>query len=255
MPGSLDRWLQTPPWLDLELDLTAGPMGNPAGGNRRAVGWMQQLTLSAEADLGESWTVRTQLQAFSGDPDLYELIGAAFPLLNTAHPVGLWPSEASVSRRWQNGSLQLKVGLFPLNPEFLTAPVFGCYVYSALNNTLNDVLTGLPISPFAAPGAALRLPTGAGGELRLGTFQLDGQNAIASALGVNPGQPPPRGSLQMLQWSWTDLPGQRRLAGAIQTAAGPVPRQLPAPLLQLGALRADTGLGGAAAGGVAAGEN
>ena len=51
--GSLNGLVNVPPWLDLGLNLTAEPLGNPAGGTSQSAAWIQQLTFNVEASAGE----------------------------------------------------------------------------------------------------------------------------------------------------------------------------------------------------------
>ena len=125
---------------------------------------MQQLTLdlelgpglhkpAAEWREGDHWRGHVELSLFSGQPDWGERIGAAFPLQATASPNGLWLSEASLERRPGTSSLGLKVGLFSLDPDWVTAPVLNAFVHSALDNALNLTVQGVPLNPAVAPGS------------------------------------------------------------------------------------------------------
>ena len=46
----------------------------------------------------------------------------------------------------------MKAGVFSLNPGFVSTPVLDQYVHSALNDTLNSEIDGVPINPYVAPG-------------------------------------------------------------------------------------------------------
>ena len=162
-PPSLNRLLNVPGWIDLNLNLQAQPLGNPSGGTEQSASWMQQLTLGAAFSSGlakpvdqwhegDHWRANLQLMLFSGDPQLNEAIGAAYPLQNAAHPTGLWLTEATIERRAGSGELALKAGVFSLNPGFVRTPVLDQYVHSALNDTLNSEIDGVPINPYVAPG-------------------------------------------------------------------------------------------------------
>jgi porin len=246
-PGwpSLNRVLALPAWVDLELELVAEPLAGAAPGQSSAGVWMQQLALSAEFSRGlarpkaswqelDHWKLALQLTGFSGNPDLNQLLGTAFPLQTTAHPTGLWLSEASLQRSAAGGEVFVKAGLMPLNPGFIEAEVLNSYIHSAFNNTLNLTINGLPINPFVAPAASVHLRLGSSSELRLGSFWLDSVNNLAGLFGVNPGQAPSSGSLQIVQWNLRDLPGSAALQGPIRQGNRLVARQLPPPLLQLG---------------------
>jgi porin len=173
---------------------------------------------------------------FSGDPDYGQSIGAGFPLQSTAHPTGLWLTEASLERQMGQGNLGVKLGIFSLNPGFVSAPALDAYVNSALNDTLNLNVSGLPINPYAAPGLELRWrpdPAGRWGEWRYGAFLLDPMNNLASLFGVQPDQPRLNGHTQLVQWSFNRLPGVEALQHPISHGAERIPRQLPPPLLQV----------------------
>lgn len=244
---SLSDWLRLPGWLDLQLQLQAQPLANPSGGTRRSASWMQQLSLDVEAGPGlakppeqwteaDHWRSHLQLMLFSGNPTWGEEIGAGFPLQSTAHPTGLWLTEASVERQMGRGELGMKLGIFSLNPGFVTAPALDAYMNSALNDTLNLNVTGLPINPYAAPGVELRWrpdPGGRWGEWRYGAFLLDPMDNLASLFGVQPDQPRLNGHTHLLQWSFEQLPGAAALQQPITRGDHRIARQLPPPLLQL----------------------
>jgi porin len=245
--ASLNDWLHGPEWLDLQLQLQAQPLANPSGGTRQGASWMQQLSLDVKAGPGlarapeqwneaDHWRGHVQLMLFSGDPDYGQSIGAGFPLQSTAHPTGIWLTEASLERQMGQGNLGVKLGIFSLNPGFVSAPALDAYVNSALNDTLNLNVSGLPINPYAAPGLELRWrpdPAGRWGEWRYGAFLLDPMNNLASLFGVQPDQPRLNGHTQLVQWSFNRLPGVEALQHPISHGAERIPRQLPPPLLQV----------------------
>lgn len=264
--GSLPSLLHSPSWLNLELNLNAEPLGNPAGGISQSAEWMQQLVLHLEAGAGlgkdqtqwsefEHWKVHAELTLLSGDPFLNDTIGAAFPLQAVANPIGLWPTELSLERANGRGPWLVKAGLMSANPSFLAAPAYDFYIHSALNNTLNEEVVGLPLNPYVAPGIVAQLTTGNSSDLRIGAFSLDPVNAIASVFGVDTSQPKPEGNLQLLQWNLRQLPGSKALDHPIPSSKGPVKRQLPEPLLQLGGMRAHTRLDTRNVASIGAGEN
>jgi porin len=247
-PPSLNRLLNVPGWIDLDLNLQAQPLANPSGGSEQSASWMQQLTLGAAfssglakpADQwheGDHWQANLQLMLFSGDPQLNAAIGAAYPLQSTAHPTGLWLTEATIERRAGTGELALKAGVFSLNPGFVSTPVLDQYVHSALSNTLNFNVDGPPINPYVAPGLQLSWTPGRQGrygEWRYGSFWLDSQLALAGLFGVNPDLSSSEGSLHLLQWTFTQLPGASALAAPIRRQGQTISRRLPPPQIQLG---------------------
>lgn len=250
-PGlSLQQILNLPDWVDFSLGLDAEPLVN-AGGLASSGAWTQQLTLGAVFSSGltkqanrwreaDHWRLNTQLMLFSGRAGYGQAIGATFPLQSTDHPTGLWLTEVSLERQRGLGPLTLKGGLLSLNPDFIDMPMFDLYVHSALNDTLNLTVFGLPINPLVAPGAVASLDLGAAGSLRFGAYWLDAQTQLAELFGVDPQQPPFQGNSQLLQWTVTNLPGARRVAAPIQLGERRIERQLPAPQLQLGAFNSTT---------------
>jgi len=244
---ALTTALALPPWLNLELNLSAEPMGGNGPPLGSSGAWIQQLSLTAEASSGlgrdktqwqefDHWKTSLQLTAFSGNANLNQALGTAFPLQTAAHPVGLWLTEATVQRVAAGGPVFFKAGLMALNPAFVESEVLNSYIHSALNNTLNLEINGLPINPFMAPGATAHLRLGSSSELRIGQFWLDNVNNLASLFGVNPQAALSNGSLQIVQWNLRDLPGSAHLKQPIRQGERLVTRQLPQPLLQLGAL-------------------
>ncbi len=244
---SLDQWLKAPDWLELQLQLQAQPLANPSGGTRQSASWIQQLSLDVVAGPGlakpveqwqeaDHWRSHVQLMLFSGNPNWGEQIGAGFALQSTAHPTGLWLTEASLERQMGRGNVAVKAGIFSLNPGFVEAPVLNAYVHSALNNTLNLNVEVLPINPYTAPGLQLSWrpdPSGRWGEWRYGAFLLDPQANLAALFGVDPDEPQLNGHTQVLQWSFDRFPGATALNGPIIRGDQHIPRQLPPPLLQI----------------------
>ncbi|MCP9774248.1 carbohydrate porin [Cyanobium sp. WAJ14-Wanaka] len=259
----------TPDWLQLGLNIQSDLLGNPAGGTTKASNWIQQTTFNASASSGfgkdpaiwqeaDHWSANVELTLFNGTPGYGQRLGSAFPLTAIDHPTGLWLTGAQIERSAGTGSVDIKAGIFSINPGFAEAPVLNFYVNSVFNNTLNLNITNLPINPFATPGIELNWRPGSNsngpikdygpyGELRYGAFWLDPQVAIASLFGVNPQQDKNTGHIQALQWSFDRLPGYQKFAQPIQLKAKagdgkqgsamepqPVSRQLPKPLLQIG---------------------
>lgn len=254
-PGfSVHRLLGLPPWTDFTIDLEAEPLAN-GGGLRSSGAWSQQLTVGASLSSGlrkefrqwtegDHWRVNAQLMQINGVANYGLSIGAAFPLQSTDHPSGLWLTEATVERKGGTGPLSIKGGLMSLNPDFIDMPVFDLYVHSALDNTLNLTVFGLPINPLVAPGAQATLQLGRAGTVQLGAYWLDSETQLAELFGVNPLQPRFQGTTQLVQWNLTNLPGSKRMEAPIQLGPRRIERQLPPPRLQLGALVNNTDLQG-----------
>lgn len=249
-----------PPWMELGVEFTAEPMGNPSGGLSQQSNWMQQTTASLAVGSGlakpikawrevDHWRANVTLSHYSGDPNYAAQIGAQFPLQQVAFFDGFWLSEVSVHRELGEGWFGVKAGIVPLNPDFVTAPIFDYYVHSALNNTLNITLNDLPISPFAASGAIATLRPAADLKLRYGAFNLNSVVPIAQWLGVDPLVPPGNGWAQLLQLTYSPAwlaPKEETPLQACRTAAGlrsvqsgcakpvTVQRHLPPGLIQVG---------------------
>ncbi len=118
------------------------------------------------------------------------------------------PWQTAAQRQWllalrgkrgttpRQGNLELKVGLFALDPDWVSAPVLDAYVHSALDNSLNLNLDGVPLNPAVAPGVQVSwTPGGAGewGTWQLGGFWLEPADELGGLFGVNPGLPASRG--------------------------------------------------------------
>ena len=256
-----EQLLALPDWMNLNLSYTAEPMGNPLGGERRLTGWMGQtgLTLNLGSGLArpveqwreaDHWQVNVNLNHYAGDPLTSLNIGALFPMQQIAYPTGALLTEASLSRSAGDGWLALQAGIVPLNPSFITAPVFDLYVHSAFNDTLNIALNGLPISPYGSLGGVVSVQPTPELSLHYGWFDLSSTAPLAQWLG----SPPPftgiaDGSAQLLQLSWTPaalapaadtpIPACRSTAGVVRrgrTCHQPllVQNQLPGALVNLG---------------------
>ncbi len=248
---SLAELLQLPPWLNLSLTINAAPIANPLGGLSAAANWMQQneLVLTAGSGLGlepsrwrgelDHWQARLRLDLYNGQPTFSGTIGSLFAPQAMAYAPGLYLSGLSVSRSSRDQSLQISAGYQSIDQDFLVAPAFTSYLYSGFNDTLNLTIPGLPITPFAAPSLVLHWRSPGFGRWSLGAYWLDQETELAGFFGAPPALSQDlRGNLQVLQW---DLPLWNRdtaLQRPISLSGGEtVARQLPAPLLQLGAFR------------------
>ncbi|MFM7264609.1 MAG: carbohydrate porin [Cyanobium sp.] len=231
--------------MDLDLTLTADPLQGNAPGGIISGAWIQQLVIEAHFGTGlarnkppwreiDHWLLSLGLSQYSGDPNLNIALDTAFPLQTTAHPVGLWLTEAAIERRAAGGTMTVKAGVMPLNPEFVETPVLNSYIHAALNNTLNLNTAGVPINPFATPAVMAQLRLWEGSELGIGQFWLAPVAGIAALFGVTPQQVTDGGTLQILQWSLNDLPGSTGLAKPLLTNGQTINRQLPTPRLLLG---------------------
>lgn len=229
------------PWIDLELQVVAEPMANPAGGLSSMGSWMQQTTASLKAGSGvnknssqwseaDHWQLNLELNHYAGNPLYGQEIGAIFPLQQVAQGDGFWMSEVSLQRKAGTGWLGLKAGVLSLNPDFIAAPVLDYYVHSALNNTLNITINDLPINPYAAAGGVVAIEAQEDLALRYGLFNLSSSLPVASWLGSKQEMPSVgEGWAQLLQVSYTP----KWLTAATQQQPSSAVR-LPQGLLQAG---------------------
>lgn len=248
---SLAELLQLPPWLNLTLTINAAPIANPLGGLSTATNWMQQneLALVAGSGLGlepsrwrgelDHWQARLRLNLYNGQPTFGSAIGSVFEPQAEAYAPGTYLSGLGVSRSSRDLSLQIAAGYQSIDQDFLVTPAFTTYLYSGFNDTLNLTIPGLPITPFAAPSLVLQWRRPGLGTWKVGAYWLDQETELAGLFGAPPALSQDlRGNLQVLQW---DLPLWTRdttLKRPITLSGGEtVERQLPAPLLQLGAFR------------------
>ncbi len=260
--GSLQQRLGLPAWLDLELEVLAEPMGNPAGGLVREASWIQQATLAlivrVPSDAARStervwdrWALHVAVASYNGDPAYAQRVGAVLPLQEVANPVGFWLTRASLQRRSSDDRWSLEAGLVGMNPDLFSTPIEGFYVHDALNGApVLFSIPNFPVFPVAAPGALLVLRPTPASTLRLASFDLAGTDSVAGLLGAASGLPPGRGWTHQLQWSYAAPWLNRQLATPIaacrdgsavralgRTCSQPVQveRQLPGGLLQLAA--------------------
>lgn len=248
---SLTELLQLPSWLNLTLTINAAPIANPLGGLSAAANWMQQneLTVTAGSGLGlepsrwrgelDHWQARLRLDVSNGQPTFASTIGSLFAPQTMAYTPGLYLSGLSVRRSSRDQSLQISAGYQSLDQDFLVAPAFTAYLYSGFNDTLNLTLPGLPITPFAAPSLVLNWRSPGFGRWSLGAYWLDQETELAGLFGAPSALSQDlRGNLQVLQWDRPLWTGDTTLQRPITLDSGAtVKRQLPTPLLQIGAFR------------------
>lgn len=260
--GTLHQTLGLPTWVDLDLQVLAEPMGNPAGGLVREASWIQQTTLAMtlrvptdparpEGREWDRWSMQVALAAYNGDPFYAQRVGAVLPLQEVANPVGLWLTRASLQRRSADDSWSLEAGLVSMSPDLFSTPIEDYYVHDALNGApVLFSIPNFPVFPVAAPGAQLVLRPTPASTLRLASFDLAATNSVAGLLGTASGLPPGRGWTHQLQWSYAAPWLNRHLAAPINACRegsglrlrGPtcsqpvqVERQLPGGLLQVAA--------------------
>jgi porin len=254
-----DKLLHLPEWMKLRISVIDEPMANPAGGSDNRASWMGQTLAALELGPGlarspeqwreiDHWSLRLAVNHYNGDGAYAATIGALFPLQQIAYPNGALLSELSLKRSAHAGRLQIKAGILPLNPSFVSAPVFNNYVHSAFNNTLNISATDLPISPYGSLGGVVELLVMRELSLRYGWFDLSSTATVSRWLG-SPALASINGSAQLLQLNWspaslalpagTPLPGCRTSGGVVRRTAHCqrpvlVQNQLPGALLSLG---------------------
>jgi porin len=243
--------LGLPDWLTLTLTVNAAPIANPLGGLTSAANWMQQneLNLAAGTGLGrdpatwrgelDHWQARLRLDNYLGQPTFASEVGSLFAPQTMAYPQASYLSGASLQRSSRDGALRISAGYQSLDQDFLVAPPTTSYLFSGFNDTLNLTLPALPITPYAAPSVVLHWRSPGFGTWSAGAYWLDQETELAGLLGAPPALSQDlRGNLQVLQWDLPLWAANPTLNGPIQRQGRiTVPRQLPPPLLQLGALR------------------
>ena len=208
---TLQQLLNLPDWMELQFSVTAEPLFNPLGGKRSAGSWIQQSTLSLDLGSGlnkatsswreiDHWQLQVVVNHDAGDGFYNSAIGALFPLQQVAYPAGFYGSEASIERKRGDGWLNVKAGILPINPDFVEVPVLGNYVHSSFNNTLNILVSDLPINPYSTFGGVVSAHPSEELSLRYGLFDLSSTDNISRWLGLrNSAIVPDQGIAQFLQ--------------------------------------------------------
>lgn len=253
---TLNGLLKVPAWMNLALSVQVDGFVNPSGGLVQGRNSIQQTSLDARFSSGfgkdpsrwseaDHWQLHGTLELLSGVAGYGQRIGAAFPLTALDSPTGLWISEASIERHGGVGGIDVKAGLFSVDPGFAYAPAVVAYLSPVFNDVLNLNQPGLPINPAVAAGLELHwrpgavdpsLPgdSGSRGEWHYAAYLLDPSLSTSALLGVVSEPPSFSGHIQLLQWRFDRLPGARRLVAPIQHRGQALSRMLPAPLLQVG---------------------
>jgi porin len=258
---TLQQLFDLPDWIQLGVQLQAEPMANPYGGSRQTTNWMQQVVGSLSIGTGlakdqskwsewDHWHVDASINLYNGDPTYASQIGAALPLQQVALPLGLWLTQAQISRSSGDGWFGFKGGILSIIPDFIYSPIYDYYIHSTLNDTLNISINDLPVNPLAAVGGVVEIKPSKDLSLRYGLFDLATTRPIAKIFGVNPQiTVGGTGLVQLMQLSYspdwlgpapgTALPvcinGNRytRRTASCQTP-GAIQSQLPSGVLQLG---------------------
>lgn len=240
--------------LDAKVSLAylAEPIINPLGGQTQTGGLLQGLWLQLKLGSGlriprtawrelDHWNISTHAAIVRGDSDYYKQIGAAYPL-QTMTASGQWLTEASLNREAGEGKLSLRAGIFTINPEFMQTGIFNYYVHSALNDTLNEEVIGIPIAPLAAPGIMVGygdLNRSQAGLFKLGLFQIVSSNQFGISLHENSSPSALSGGVALLQWQKL-LSGQRKSKGSHTSKIIGHADELPSPNLMVGAYWSQT---------------
>lgn len=197
----------------IEIDYLAEPIFNPVGGQEQASSLLQGLWLQMKVGRGlnieksqwrelDHWSIATEVAIVRGNSNYYKEIGAAYPL-QTLTASGQWLTEASLRREAGSGNYSLRAGVFTLNPEFMVSDIFNYYVHSAINDTFNEEVLGIPIAPLASPGVMLTVgnsENAKGGEFKLGLFKIVATNQFGISAVENSPPIALNGSVALLQW-------------------------------------------------------
>ena len=237
------------------LDYVAEPIINPLGGLEQSGSLLQGLWLQLKLGSGLSipkaawreldhWSVSTSVAVVRGNSNYYQQIGAAYPL-QTMTASGQWLTDASLRRDAGKSKIALRAGVMTLNPEFMVSDAFNYFIHSAINDTFNEEVIGIPIAPLASPGFVLTYGDSNQakiGQFKFGLFQIVASNQFGSALYQSAPPPALSGAVALLQWqkqlSW---PTRKKQAEAGKITAIAV--QLPAPNLMLGGYWSQTQAG------------
>lgn len=199
--------------LSADMYYRSQPIFNPVGGFENSGSILQGLWLQFKLGKGinknkalwkelDHWSIATRLAIVRGDGNYYQQIGAAYPL-QTMTSSGQWLTEATITREPGEGNLLFKAGIFTLNPEFMDSKIFNNYVHSAINDTFNDEVLGVPIAPLAAAGVMLGYGNAIGskyGILKLGAFGIMPTNQFGVSNSAKNPTPYLSGGLAIVQW-------------------------------------------------------
>ena len=201
--------------IDISADIyyRSQPIFNPVGGFENSGSILQGLWLQFKLGKGinknkalwrelDHWSIATRLAIVRGDGNYYQQIGAAYPL-QTMTSSGQWLTEATITREPGEGNLLFKAGIFTLNPEFMDSNIFNNYVHSAINDTFNDEVLGVPIAPLAATGVMLGYGNAIGskyGILKFGAFGIMPTNQFGVSYSAKNPIPDLSGGLAIIQW-------------------------------------------------------
>ena len=227
--------------------LQSSLVANPVGGSSQAASWINGLWLQIDLGSGlnrpqqqwrekDHWRLKLEAAGARGNLHYSEQIGTSFPLQSLT-ATGQWISELSVRREPGDGAIGLKAGLFALNPGQMESEVMNAYVHSAINDTFNNNVPGLPIAPFSSPGLQLSLkqPAGQGSQLwTLGAFAITPSTSFGQYITASGPPAESSGSVGLLQWQrrWSPASNAGRRPASRPAAA--VPDLLPDPGLMLG---------------------
>jgi len=199
--------------ISAEMYYRSQPIFNPVGGFENSGSILQGLWLHFQLGKGvnknkalwkelDHWSIVSRLAIVRGDGNYYQQIGAAYPL-QTMTSSGQWLTEAIITREPGEGNLLFKAGIFTLNPEFMDSNIFNNYVHSAINDTFNDEVLGVPIAPLAATGVMLGYGNTIGskyGILKLGAFGIMPTNQFGVSYSAKNPIPYLSGGLAIVQW-------------------------------------------------------
>jgi len=199
--------------ISAEMYYRSQPIINPVGGFENSGSILQGLWLQFKLGKGinknkvlwtelDHWSIASRLAIVRGDGNYYQQIGAAYPL-QTMTSSGQFLSEASITRDPGEGKLLFKTGILTLNPDFMDSKIFNNYVHSAINDTFNDEVLGVPIAPLAATGVMLGYGNAIDstyGIFKLGAFAIMPSNQFGVSYSAQNPIPFLAGRLAIFQW-------------------------------------------------------
>lgn len=197
----------------VEINYRAEPIANPIGGIENSSSLLQGLWLELGLGKGiykskeswleiDHWSFSSRLAIVRGNGNYYQQVGAVYPL-QTMTSAGQWLTEAVIKREPGNGTVEFKTGIFTLNPDFMDSEIFNYFVHSAINNTFNEEVLGVPIAPLAGTGVLLGYGnplSSTYGNLKIAAFNIMSPNQFGNSLSSVSSPPSLSGNLAVIQW-------------------------------------------------------
>lgn len=223
------RVLGVPEYLELVLRQTSEIWANPIGGARRTTVYTGLLEFGAEFDLGGAgWLPGASVGAFGlfiqGVDVSAQGVGDAGVVSNVAGQATLRFFSAWYEHRWLDDRIRLKVGVIPLDDDFMIVDSAMLFVNSGFGLIQTLALSvPSPVYPLGAFGLRVHVQSSEAWTFQVGVYDGDAGDESDDRYASDLGWSHQQGATLVAEASWSPAFARGRIAGGGAVHFGLVP--------------------------------